>query len=143
MRPCRKDHPGITILVGGRGLGESVLYVILAETSEEVRQVAESHGWSFDGVSILEATPPENGVEAEEQYTIFHPSEVELNETTKIVLEEIERVKPARLVFDSITGLRLLAQTNVRFRQQLLSLKRAVCAAPMHNPPRGRGRVAV
>ena len=88
--------------------------------------MAESHGWSFDGVTVLEATPPENAVEADEQYTVFHPSEVELNETTKIVLEEIERVKPARLVFDSITGLRLLAQTNVRFRQQLLSLKRAV-----------------
>lgn len=121
-----KTTVALQFLLEGVRRGESVLYVVLAETSEEVRQVAESHGWSFDGVKIFEVAPPENAAEADEQYTVFHPSEVELNETTKTVLEEIERVKPARLVFDSITGLRLLAQAPVRFRQQVLSLKRAL-----------------
>jgi circadian clock protein KaiC len=121
-----KTTLALQFLMEGVRRGESVLYVVLAETSDEVRQVAKSHGWSFDGVNIFEATPPDDTAEADEQYTVFHPSEVELNETTKTVLEEIERVKPARLVFDSITGLRLLAQTSVRFRQQLLSLKRTL-----------------
>jgi circadian clock protein KaiC len=121
-----KTTLGLQFLIEGVRRGESVLYVVLAETSDEVRQVAESHGWSFDGVEIFEATAPEDTVEADEQYTVFHPSEVELHETTKSVLEEIERLKPTRLVFDSITGLRLLAQTPVRFRQQVLSLKRAL-----------------
>lgn len=121
-----KTTLALQFLLEGVRRGEPVLYVVLAETAEEVRQAAESHGWSFDGVKVFEAAPPEDAAEADEQYTVFHPSEVELNETTKTVLEEIERVKPVRLVFDSITGLRLLAQTPLRFRQQILSLKRAL-----------------
>ena len=121
-----KTTLALQFLMEGVRRGESVLYVVLAETSDEVRQVAESHGWTFDGVKIFESTAPESTIEADEQYTVFHPSEVELNETTKSVLEEIERLKPTRLVFDSITGLRLLAQTSVRFRQQVLSLKRTL-----------------
>jgi circadian clock protein KaiC len=121
-----KTTLALQFLMEGVRRGESVLYVVLAETADEVRQVAESHGWTFDGVKIFESTAPESTIEADEQYTVFHPSEVELSETTKSVLEEIERLKPTRLVFDSITGLRLLAQTSVRFRQQVLSLKRTL-----------------
>jgi circadian clock protein KaiC len=121
-----KTTLALQFLLEGVRLRESVLYVVLAETSEEIRQVAESHGWPFDGLKVFETEPVEDAAEADEQYTVFHPSEVELNETAKAVLEEIERVKPARLAFDSITGLRLLAQTPLRFRQQVLSLKRAL-----------------
>jgi circadian clock protein KaiC len=121
-----KTTLALQFLLEGARLRESVLYVALAETTEEIRQVAESHGWPFDGLNIFETALPEDAAEADEQYTVFHPSEVELDETTKAVLEEIERVKPARLVFDSITGLRLLAQTPLRYRQQVLSLKRAL-----------------
>ena len=102
-----KTTLAMQFLLEGVRRGEPVLYVVLAETREEIRQAAESHGWSLDGVTVLELTPPEGATEADEQYTVFHPSEVELNETTRTVLEEVERVKPARLVFDSITGLRL------------------------------------
>ena len=99
--------------------------MVTAETKDEVTQAAWTHGWTLDGVDIVELQPPEGDTDANEQYTVFHPSEVQLDEATKVLLEAVDRVKPTRVVIDSITGLRLLAQTPVRYRQQVLLLKRA------------------
>ena len=107
------------------GRKEPVLYVVTAETKDEVGQAASSHGWTLDGVEVLELQTPEGNADADEQYTVFHPSEVQLDEVTKALLEAVDRLKPTRVVVDSITGLRLLAQTPARYRQQVLLLKRA------------------
>jgi circadian clock protein KaiC len=103
--------------------GEPVLYVTLSETEEEIRAVADAHGWSLEGVTIRELTASENRLEPTEQYTVFHPSEVELPETTRKILEDVERVNPARIAFDSLSELRLLAGNPLRYRRQILALK--------------------
>ena len=110
-------------LIEGVKRGEPVLYVTLSETADEIRAVAASHGWSLDGVMVRELVPPQESLEPEEQYTVFHPSEVELSDTTKKILDDVERIKPARLVFDSLSELRLLAGNPLRYRRQILALK--------------------
>ena len=85
--------------------------------------MADSHGWSLDGISVSELMPSEDALEPDEQYTVFHPSEVELSETTRRILDEVERVKPTRIVFDSLSELRLLAGSALRYRRQILALK--------------------
>jgi circadian clock protein KaiC len=118
-----KTTLALQYLLEGVRLGEPALFVSLSETEEELRSVAESHGWSLDGITIRELVPTESSSRPSEQYTMFHPSEVELNETTKKVLAEVERIKPVRAVFDSLTGLRLLAGSELRYRRQILVLK--------------------
>ena len=103
--------------------GEQVIYVTLSETDEEIREVSDSHGWSMDGITIRELVPSENSLRPDEQYTMFHPSEVELSETTKTIMADVERIKPARIVFDSLSELRLLAGNPLRFRRQILALR--------------------
>jgi len=120
-----KTTLALQFLLDGVGRKEPVLYVVTAETKDEVEQAAKSHGWTFDGVEVLELQAPPGEANGDEQYTVFHPSEVQLDEATKILLDAVDRVKPARVVIDSITGLRLLAQTPARYRQQVLLLKRA------------------
>jgi circadian clock protein KaiC len=110
-------------LLEGARRGESVLYITLSETKEEISAVAESHGWSLQGVQIRELVPSEQSLEPGEQYTVFHPSEVELSETTKKILEDVERLKPSRIVFDSLSELRLLSGNPLRYRRQILALK--------------------
>ncbi|HKO88388.1 MAG TPA: ATPase domain-containing protein [Burkholderiales bacterium] len=110
-------------LLEGAKLGEPVLYVTLSETEEEIRDVADSHGWSMDGVTIRELVSTQTGLEAEQQYTVFHPSEVELTETTKKILQDVERINPTRVVFDSLSELRLLAADPLRYRRQILAFK--------------------
>jgi circadian clock protein KaiC len=110
-------------LLEGARRGESVLYFTLSETKEEISAVAESHGWSLQGVQIRELVPSEQSLEPGEQYTVFHPSEVELSETTKKILEDVERLKPSRIVFDSLSELRLLSGNPLRYRRQILALK--------------------
>ena len=103
--------------------GEPVLYITLSETKEELQEVAESHDWSLDGITLRELVPSESALHPDEQYTMFHPSDVELSETTKAILEDVERIKPARVVFDSLSELRLLAGNPLRYRRQILALK--------------------
>jgi circadian clock protein KaiC len=103
--------------------GEKVLYLTLSETLAEVEGVAASHGWSLEGMSISELMPSEDALEPDEQYTVFHPSEVELSETTRRILDEVQRTKPTRIVFDSLSELRLLAGGPLRYRRQILALK--------------------
>ena len=110
-------------LLDGVRLGERVLYITLSETREEIQDVAASHGWSLDGVTVYELMPSEKTLEPEEQYSVFHPSEVELSETTGKILDEFERIKPKRVVFDSLSELRLLAGNPLRYRRQILALK--------------------
>jgi circadian clock protein KaiC len=97
--------------------------VPLSETREELMQVAESHGWSLDRIHIQELGPPSEGLDPDQQLTIFHPSELELGETIKAVLAQVEQVKPSRVVFDSLSEMRLLAQDPLVYRRQILSLK--------------------
>jgi circadian clock protein KaiC len=103
--------------------GERVLYVTLSETREELEAVASSHGWTLDGISIRELAPSEQSLLPEDQYTMFHPSEIELGETIKAILGEVESTRPTRAVFDSLSELRLLAGTALRYRRQILALK--------------------
>jgi circadian clock protein KaiC len=110
-------------LIEGARRGEQVLYVTLSETADEFRNVASSHGWDLAGVTIRELLPPENSLESDEQYTMFHPSEVELAGTTKLILEDVNRLKPSRVVFDSLSELRLVAGNPLRYRRQILALK--------------------
>jgi circadian clock protein KaiC len=118
-----KTTLALQYLLEGARLGEPVLYVTLSETEEELRAMAKSHGWPIDGVTIRELVPPEEALQPAEQYTMFHPAEVELSETTRTILSDVERLKPARLVFDSLSELRLLAGDPLRYRRQLLALK--------------------
>lgn len=118
-----KTTLALKFLLEGAAQGEPVLYVTLSETKEELLAVAKSHGWSLDGVEIYELIPSEETLKTESQYTIFHPSEVELSETTNAVLEEVERIQPRRVVFDSLSEMRLLARDALRYRRQMLALK--------------------
>lgn len=118
-----KTTLALQFLLEGVRRGEPVLYVTLSESAEELDAVVRSHGWTLDGISVRELTPSEEGVRAEDMYTMFHPSEVELGETTRAILAEVERIKPARVVFDSLSELRLLAGNALRYRRQILALK--------------------
>jgi circadian clock protein KaiC len=102
---------------------EPVLYVTLSETKQELEDTAISHGWNLDGISVFELGPHESGLQPDEQYTMFHPSEVELTQTMAAILDEVERIKPRRIVFDSLSELRLLAGNPLRYRRQILALK--------------------
>ena len=119
-----KTTLALQFLLEGARRGEPVLYVTLSETEEELRAVAASHGWSLSGIHIHELTPTEEGPHYDEQYTMFHPSEVELSQTTQTILAEVERIKPALVVFDSLSEVRLLAGSALRYRRQILALKR-------------------
>ncbi len=118
-----KTTLALQFLIEGARQGEPGLYVTLSETKEELLSVANSHGWSLDGFTLYELVPPEESLMPESQYTIFHPSEIELGETTNAVLKEVERIKPRRIVFDSLSEMRLLAHDALRYRRQILGLK--------------------
>lgn len=118
-----KTTLALQYLMAGRAMGEPVLYVTLSETHEELQAVAESHGWTLDGLTVRELAPPEDALNPDGQNTMFHPSEVELAATTAQILEDVDRVKPSRVVFDSLSELRLLAGNPLRYRRQILALK--------------------
>jgi circadian clock protein KaiC len=112
-------------LLAGVKRGERCMLVTLSETERELRDSAESHGWTLDGIDIFEIIASEDSLKANTRYTMYHPSEVELGETTKAVLAEAARIKPARLVVDSLSEVRLLAEHPLRYRRQILALKQA------------------
>jgi circadian clock protein KaiC len=118
-----KTTLALQFLLAGARAGEHGVYATLSETEEELRDVARSHGWSLDGITICELQTAEESLKADSQYTLFHPSEVELSETTRAVLDTVERVRPARVVFDSLSEMRLLARDSLRYRRQILALK--------------------
>ena len=118
-----KTTTGLQFLAEGARNGESVAYITLAETAEELQAVAESHGLSLEGIHVHEVLPSEDLLQAEQQYTMFHPSEVEMASTTQLILSVVDERKPTRVVLDSLSELQLLADTPLRYRRQVLALK--------------------
>ncbi len=110
-------------LMAGVEKGESSLYITLSETEEELREGATSHGWSLDGLEIFELVPPETLLDDDQQQSLLYSSDLELGETTKRIFEAFEGVKPKRVVLDSLSEIRLLAQSSLRYRRQILALK--------------------
>jgi circadian clock protein KaiC len=116
-----KTTLALQFLLTGRDRGEPVLYVTLSETGDELHDVAASHGWSLDGVHVYELAAPD--MPSADTYTLYHPAEIELGEMMKNVLELTERTKPSRIVFDSLSEIRLLARDSLRYRRQVLAMK--------------------
>ena len=110
-------------LMAGASAGERALYITLSETEDELRAGATSHGWSLDGIDIFELVPPESLLDDEQQQSLLYSSDLELGETTKRIFEAFETVKPTRVVLDSLSEIRLLAQSSLRYRRQILALK--------------------
>jgi len=118
-----KTTIALQFLLKGVSCGERVLYITLSETRRELEVVAKRHGWSLRGVDVFELVPPETTLDPGRELTVFHPAEVELSETTSLMFNEVERVNPSRVVIDSLSELRLLAQSPLRYRRQVLALK--------------------
>lgn len=117
-----KTTLGLQFLQAGRARNERGLYVTLSETADELHLVAASHGWNLDGIDVFELVTQE-GLSPDLEQSILYPSEVELGETTRAVMAAVERLQPNRLVFDSLSEMRLLAQDPLRYRRQILALK--------------------
>lgn len=118
-----KTTLGLQFLFEGVRQGESVLYITLSETSEELRCVAESHGWSLDGVHLFELSAADAVLGGAQEQTILHPWESELGDTIELIQARVDELQPRRLVFDSLSEMRLLAQDPLRYRRQVLALK--------------------
>lgn len=118
-----KTTLALQFLLEGVRRGEAGLYITLSETKAELLAVARSHGWSLDGVNIYDLAIPEETVSPEAQYTIYHSSEVELGETTKAIFDQVELLKPVRVILDSLSEMRLQARDPLRYRRQILALK--------------------
>lgn len=102
----------------GVARGERALYVAFGESPQELEAIATTNGWNLAGLDLLESSPPEQA------HTMFHPSEVELEKTLERLWKELERIKPTRLVIDSLTEIRLLSQNDLRYYRELLGMKR-------------------
>jgi circadian clock protein KaiC len=120
---CGKTALCLQFLLDGIAAGERCLYITLSESKRELLSVAERHGWSLDGIEIYELVPPELSLDPKQLQTLVHSSDLELGETVRMALEEIEWVKPSRVVFDSLSEIRLLSQGSLRYRRQVLALK--------------------
>ncbi|MFS8375820.1 circadian clock protein KaiC [Xanthomonas campestris pv. armoraciae] len=118
-----KTTLALQFLLEGAAKGESCLYITLSETLDELQEVAQSHGWSLDALHIFELASAEAFLGDGRQQSILHPWELELDGTVKLIQAEVDRVKPQRVVFDSLSELRLLAQDSLRYRRQVLALK--------------------
>jgi circadian clock protein KaiC len=118
-----KTTLALQFLMEGARRGEPVLHVSLSETAHELQAIAASHRWSLDRVNIHEVLPRSDGLDTEDRYTVFHPSEVELAESTQHILEQVERLHPKRVVLDSLSEIRLLAGSALRYRRQVLAFK--------------------
>jgi len=119
-----KTTLALQFLLAGAAAGEKGIYITLSESPKELAEVAHSHHWSLEGISLVEMAPHTSGSIAEDEYTVFHPSDVELGDTIKNVLDRVESLNPSRVVFDSLSELRMLARESLRYRRQILALKR-------------------
>ncbi len=117
-----KTTLALQFLLVAKALGERSLYITLSEGEDELNAVARSHGWSLDGIDVCELIT-EEGLDAEAEQSVLHPSELELGETVRRVMERVDAVNPTRVIFDSLSELRLLAQSPLRYRRQVLALK--------------------
>lgn len=118
-----KTTVALQFLRAGAELGERSLYITLSETENELRSSASSHGWDLEGLSIFELVPPESLLDEEQQQSLLYSSDLELGETTKRIFEAFEAIDPQRVVVDSLSEIRLLAQSSLRYRRQILALK--------------------
>ena len=118
-----KTTAALQFLMQGVREGESCIYVTLSENADELSAVAASHGWKLDGIDIFELTPADVRLGQDEQYTIFDPSEVELSDTIRSVIDRVNQLNPQRVVIDSLAEFRLLAREPIRYRRQILALK--------------------
>jgi circadian clock protein KaiC len=110
-------------LITGAAAGERCLYITLSETDDEFRIGAASHGWDLTGIDIFELLPPEDLLDEQQQQSLLYSSDLELGETTKRIFEVFERIRPQRVVVDSLSEIMLLAQSPLRYRRQILALK--------------------
>jgi circadian clock protein KaiC len=118
-----KTTLALQFLLEGVKQGESCLCVALSESKEELIAAAQSHGWSLDQIRIVELTATEDALQTDNQLSMFQPSELELTATMQTILAVIEEIKPTRVVIDSLSEFRLLAQNSLRYRRQILALK--------------------
>lgn len=118
-----KTTLALQFLLEGLAEGERVLYVTLSETSEELFAVAQSHGWDLEDMPLFELAQADVALSFDREQSILHPWEVELSETIKLITDKVEAIQPTRVVFDSLSEMRLLAQDSLRYRRQLLMLK--------------------
>ncbi|MDP9198163.1 MAG: circadian clock protein KaiC [Pseudomonadota bacterium] len=118
-----KTTIALEFLREGARAKERGLYITLSETEEELRATADSHGWQLNGVDIFELLPPENLLSDDQQQSLLYSSDLELGELTRQIFAEFERVSPDRVVLDSLSEIRLLAQSSLRYRRQILAMK--------------------
>src|SRR4051794_17665000 len=119
-----KTTVALQFLLEGINSGEKCLYITLSETARELREGAASHGWSLDaGIEVFELLPPESLLDSDQQQSLLYSSDLELGETTKQIFEAVERARPDRVVLDSLSEIRLLAQSSLRYRRQILAIK--------------------
>jgi len=119
-----KTTVALQFLMDGADKGERCLYITLSETEDELRASAASHGWTLNkNIHIFELTPPESLLDSSQEQSLLYSSDLELGETTKLIFEAFEKAKPARVVLDSLSEIRLLAQNSLRYRRQILALK--------------------
>nr|WP_281720177.1 ATPase domain-containing protein [Nitrosomonas nitrosa] len=118
-----KTTLALQFLLEGVQLGEKTLYITLSETKEELLKVSRSHGWSLDSIALFELSAIDSLIRPEARTTVFHPSEIELTRVSELLIEEIQRIQPTRIVFDSLSEFRLMAETALRYRRQLMNLK--------------------
>jgi circadian clock protein KaiC len=118
-----KTTVALQFLLEGARAGERCLYITLSETERELREGATSHGWMLDEIEVFELLPPESLLDSDQQQSLLYSSDLELGETTKQIFEAVERSKPTRVVLDSLSEIRLLAQSSLRYRRQILAIK--------------------
>lgn len=119
-----KTTIALSFMLEGAKAGEKCLYITMSETDAELRSGAASHGWTLDDhITVFELVPPDAVLDASRQQSLLYSSDLELGEATKSIVEEFERVKPSRVVIDSLSEIRLLAQNSLKYRRQLLALK--------------------
>jgi circadian clock protein KaiC len=119
-----KTTVALQFLIEGAEAGEKCLYITLSETESELRLGAASHGWTLDErIEVFELLPPESLLDSEQQQSLLYSSDLELGETTKQIFEAVDRARPSRVVLDSLSEIRLLAQSSLRYRRQILAIK--------------------
>jgi circadian clock protein KaiC len=118
-----KTTIALQFLLEGAKAGEKCLYITLSETERELRDGAASHGWLLDDIEVFELLPPESLLDSEQQQSLLYSSDLELGETTKQIFDRVDRVRPSRVVLDSLSEIRLLAQSSLRYRRQILAIK--------------------
>jgi circadian clock protein KaiC len=118
-----KTTLALQFLLEGVRRGEPALYITLSETERELKLVAKRHGWSLNGVTIFELVPPETSLDPSQELTVLHPAEMELSETSQLIFDKVDSLNPTRIAIDSLSELRLLAQSPLRYRRQILALK--------------------